>query len=389
MGPWKMPFPDPCQLPRQVTRLGTTHPSPSPRTRRKGSQTSSSSNHSSSTTKPPSFRSQRCHAIFRRFQKAEEPVVEPKRKSRPIPEASMLRINAGTRVEIPKTFEQVYKRHEELGSGAFATVYRVEHRETGAVYAAKVIDKKVTADDDRIAEELAILEKVRHPYVIELVEVFETQEHLYVITELVTGGELFDRIVQKGTFTERDAADLIRKVVEGLAYLHDMDIIHRDLKPENLLLKSKDNDTEVKIADFGLAKVLGAAAMTQTACGTPSYVAPEVLKSDNGYDTAVDMWSVGVITYILLSGFPPFYNQNMPLLFESILLCDFDYPAAYFDHISDDAIDFIDALLIAQPAQRLSAKQALKHPWLTSAPTTRLDVSRSLKNFQGIQKKMK
>jgi len=166
-----------------------------------------------------------------------------------------------------------------------------------------------------------------------------------------------------------------------LDYLHDKDIVHRDLKPENLLLKSKDNDTDIKLADFGLSKIVGQEVLMQTACGTPGYVAPEILQA-KGYGKEVDLWSVGVITYILLCGFPPFYNENVPLLFESIMKADFDYPEEYWDHISDDAIDFIDSLLIPEPKQRLTAKQALTHSWLKNAPSTPLKkVGSTMENY--------
>ena len=244
-----------------------------------------------------------------------------------------------------------------------------------------ICKKNVTSDTERLAIELEVLQRVNHPNIIHLEEVFETEDMLYIVTEIVTGGELFDRIVSRGSYTESDAANLVRKVIEALAYLHDLGIVHRDLKPENLLLKSQDNDIDVKIADFGLSKIIGAAAMTQTACGTPGYVAPEILKG-SGYGKEVDMWSVGVITYILLCGFPPFYNENIPLLFESILKCDFDYPADYFDDITDSALDFIDALLIGSPSKRLTAQQALEHPWLrNAAPTKQLRVSHSLMQY--------
>ena len=222
---------------------------------------------------------------------------------------------------------------------------------------------------------MQVLKSVDHPNIIHLKEIFETDTMLYIVTEVVTGGELFDRIVEKGSYSERDAALLVKKFVTALEYLHDKNIVHRDLKPENLLLKSPDQDTEVKLADFGLSKVLGQEVMMQTACGTPGYVAPEILQtSDTGYGKEVDMWSVGVITYILLCGFPPFYNENVAQLFESIIKADFDYPSDYWDHISDDAIDFIDNLLIPDPAKRMTASDALKHSWLAgNAPNTPLN----------------
>uniref|UniRef100_A0A7S4MH34 Uncharacterized protein n=1 Tax=Vannella robusta TaxID=1487602 RepID=A0A7S4MH34_9EUKA len=313
----------------------------------------------------------------------DTPVAEKKKK--PIPklqtQPTLLRLANGTKEEVATTFEDVYDVFEELGSGAFAVVKRVEHKKTGESLAAKIIDKKnVTSDTERLAVEMEVLRKVNHPNIIKLEDIFETDDFLYIVTEIVTGGELFDRIVSKGNYTERDAANLVKKVIEGLEYIHEMGIVHRDLKPENLLLKSKDNDVDVKIADFGLSKIMGSAAMTQTACGTPGYVAPEILKG-SGYGKEVDMWSVGVITYILLCGFPPFYNENIPLLFESILKCDFDYPADYFDDITDSALDFIDALLVGSPKRRLSATEALKHPWLKDAPSTPLNVGRKMSEY--------
>jgi len=197
---------------------------------------------------------------------------------------------------------------------------------------------------------------------------------------------LFDRIVGKGSYKEKDAAFLIKQLVESLAYLHAKDIVHRDLKPENLLLKSKDDDTVIKLADFGLSKIVGQEVMMQTACGTPGYVAPEVLKA-TGYGKEVDMWSVGVITYILLCGFPPFYQDNIPLLFESIMTADYDYPAEYWDHISDSAIDFIDSLLVVNPKKRLTAEQALQHKWLLNAPDTDLkNVTKEMKKYNEVYK---
>ena len=236
---------------------------------------------------------------------------------------------------------------------------------------------------------MQVLKSVDHPNIIKLKDIFETDTMLYIVTEVVTGGELFDRIVDKGSYCERDTAVLIRKLVSALEYLHSKNIVHRDLKPENLLLKSLEEDTEIKLADFGLSKVLGQEVMMQTACGTPGYVAPEILQtSQSGYGKEVDMWSVGVITYILLCGFPPFYNDNVAQLFESIINADFDYPAEYWDHISDDAIDFIDCLLIADPSKRLTANTALEHSWLKgNAPATPLKgVPQGIQKYQAVAK---
>merc|ERR1712137_1400189 len=300
---------------------------------------------------------------------AAPPAAKEEKKKAPPPrplvtQPSLQRIVAdGGREEVAEKIEDVYSFEKELGRGAFSVVKLGRHKKTKEEVAIKVIEKKnVEQDLHRLATEMQVLKSVDHPNIIKLKEIFETDEMLYIVTEVVTGGELFDRIVDKGSYSERDAAILVQKLVTAIEYLHSKNIVHRDLKPENLLLKSSEQDTEIKLADFGLSKVLGQEVMMQTACGTPGYVAPEILQSsESGYGKEVDMWSVGVITYILLCGFPPFYNDNVAQLFESIINADFDYPAEYWDHISDDAIDFIDCLLIADPTKRLTATSALQH----------------------------
>jgi len=220
-------------------------------------------------------------------------------------------------------------------------------------------------DTSRLQTEVDILTQVEHPHIIYLKEVFDTPDTLYLVMELILGGELFDKITEIGAYSERTAAELVRNIVSAVEYLHSMQIAHRDLKPTNLLLKSSDDLTDVKIADFGLSKILGENTMMQTACGTPIYVAPEVLTGE-AYEREVDMWSIGVITYILLCGFPPFFDDgsNMAKLFDQILGGDFDYPEEYWEDVSDEAKDFIDNLLIVDPKCRFTAAQALEHPWL-------------------------
>jgi len=221
--------------------------------------------------------------------------------------------------------------------------------------------------------EMEILQKISHPNIIQLKEIVDTKDKLYFVMELVTGGELFDRIVDKGSYSEDDAKELVRKIVSAVEYLHNKGIAHRDLKPENLLVKSLECDTEVKIADFGLSKIIDQEKMMQTACGTPGYVAPEVLQAE-GYGEEVDMWSIGVITYILLCGFPPFYSESVPEVFEQIMKAEYDYPAEYWDDISEEAKDFINHLLVVDVKKRLSAKKALEHPFLkaSKAKTSKL-----------------
>jgi len=264
-----------------------------------------------------------------------------------------------------------YIVHEELGRGAFSVVKLVVEKETNVKYACKMINKSnVGQDMARLATEMEILKRVSHPNIINLKEIIDTKNCLFIITELVTGGELFDKIVELGSYSEKNAALLVTKMVSAIDYLHENGIVHRDLKPENLLLREPNNIIDIKIADFGLSKIVSQKVMMQTACGTPGYVAPEVLKAQ-GYDKEVDMWSIGVITYILLCGFPPFYNEKLQLLFEQIMKADYDFPEDYWSDVSKEAKDFIRKLLVVDPKKRMTGKEALKHPWLTGhAPST-------------------
>lgn len=261
--------------------------------------------------------------------------------------------------------DKLYELKTELGRGAFSIVYLATQRASGQQYAVKVINKKDLGKDyeKNLKMEVDILKKVNHPNIIALKELFDTPDKLYLIMELVTGGELFDKIVEKGSYTESEAGQLVRKIVSAVDYLHNLGIVHRDLKPENLLLKRADNDLEIAIADFGLSKIVGQQMMMQTACGTPSYVAPEVLNA-SGYGKEVDMWSIGVITYILLCGFPPFYGDTVPEIFEQIMEANFDYPEEYWGTVSKEAKDFINKLLVVDSDKRLTASDALRHPWL-------------------------
>merc|ERR1712137_1088831 len=295
--------------------------------------------------------------------------------------------DSGEEGGIPITiFAEKYHVGDVLGRGAFSVVKEVTSKRSGRRYAVKIIDKKnVGQDMQRLRVEIDILTRVKHPNIINLKEIMEDDDTLYIITELVTGGELFDKIVDLGAYTESDAARLVAKMVSAIDYLHSMNIVHRDLKPENLLLKSEGDISEVKLADFGLSKIVSDGVqkqMMQTACGTPGYVAPEVLTAD-GYDKEVDLWSIGVITYILLCGFPPFYNEHLPILFEAIMQADYDYPEDYWDEISDTAKNFIDRLLVVDPQKRMTTAQALAHPWLSDGKVSdkKLKVNKKMAGY--------
>ncbi|KAF6079151.1 protein serine kinase H1 [Phyllostomus discolor] len=295
-----------------------------------------------------------------------------------------------------------------IGRGSFSRVVRVEHRATRQPYAIKMIETKYREGREVCESELRVLRRVRHANIIQLVEVFETQERVYMVMELATGGELFDRIIAKGSFTERDATRVLQMVLDGVRYLHALGITHRDLKPENLLYYHPGTDSKIIITDFGLASARkkGDDCLMKTTCGTPEYIAPEVLVR-KPYTNSVDMWALGVIAYILLSGTMPFEDDNRTRLYRQILraqkqveasgrltrlvpgACPFCQPPEAhmcpwsgpkytkpWPSVSNLAKDFIDRLLTVDPSARMTAMQALRHPWVVS-----MAASSSMKNL--------
>jgi serine/threonine protein kinase len=203
--------------------------------------------------------------------------------------------------------------------------------------------------------------------------------------ELVNGSELFDRIVERGFYSERNAMHVVNQILDAVAYLHSLGIAHRDLKPENLLCSGTGENEVVKIADFGLSKVQSDEDLLSTSCGTPGYVAPEVLLSES-YDQSVDMWGIGIITYILLAGYPPFYDEDNPqddnALFEKVINVDYDLEDECWDDVSDLAKEFIQGLLVKDPKERMTAEEAKKHPWFSSNPKEKdLRISRRMSEY--------
>ncbi|KAF9217994.1 hypothetical protein CPC16_001356 [Podila verticillata] len=264
----------------------------------------------------------------------------------------------------PELLELYTVTDHVLGVGTFATVKEIVLKETGKSYALKIILKKTLQGKGAMIDtEISVLSKVRHPNCVSLLELFETEDAVYLVTDLAAGGELFDQLLQKGSYTEGDAARLVYQILLGVAYLHDRDIVHRDLKPENLLFSDKTENARLMITDFGLSKVLTTQNdVLMTACGTPGYVAPEVLEQI-GHGKPVDMWSVGVIAYTLLCGYTPFWGEDQPALFESIISGEYEYEEEYWSDISQLAKSFIDSLLVRSAEKRPTATQALNHPW--------------------------
>ncbi|CAH8497536.1 unnamed protein product [Schistosoma bovis] len=277
-----------------------------------------------------------------------------------------------------------YEFKEILGTGAFSEVRLAEdQRNPGSFVAIKCIRKKYLSKSqnsecaikeaesrkESLNNEIEVLRRLRHPNIVQLFDVLEDAECYYLVMELVTGGELFDRIVQKGSYTERDASALIRQVLLATEYMHSQGVVHRDLKPENLLYFSPADDSKIMVSDFGLSKIENNESIMATACGTPGYVAPEVLsvnEGSSGYGKEVDCWAIGVIAYILLCGYPPFYDENDHELFRQIRMAEYEFDSPYWDNISDSAKDFISNLLQKDPKKRYSCVQALEHPWIAS-----------------------
>ncbi|KAK6466700.1 calcium/calmodulin-dependent protein kinase type 1 [Huso huso] len=258
----------------------------------------------------------------------------------------------------------VYDMKEKLGEGSFSEVRLAQDRRTQKLVAVKCIQKRALKGKEAMLEnEIAVLHKIKHDNIVSLEEIYETPSELYLVMTLVTGGELLDRILVRGTYTEKDASSVVGQVLDAVLYLHNMGIVHRDLKPENLLYDTAFEDSKIVISDFGLSKMEDQGLLS-TACGTPAYVAPELLEQKT-YGKAVDCWAVGVIAYILLCGYPPFYDENDMELYKQIVKAEYEFDSPYWDDISESAKDFISHLLQKDPEKRYTSEQALQHPWIS------------------------
>ncbi|XP_039078909.1 calcium/calmodulin-dependent protein kinase type IV isoform X1 [Hyaena hyaena] len=273
-----------------------------------------------------------------------------------------------------------FEVESELGRGATSIVYRCKQKGTQKPYALKVLKK--TVDKKIVRTEIGVLLRLSHPNIIKLKEIFETPTEISLVLELVTGGELFDRIVEKGYYSERDAADAVKQILEAVAYLHENGIVHRDLKPENLLYATPAPDAPLKIADFGLSKIVEHQVLMKTVCGTPGYCAPEILRGC-AYGPEVDMWSVGIITYILLCGFEPFYDERGDqFMFRRILNCEYYFISPWWDEVSLNAKDLVRKLIVLDPKKRLTTFQALQHPWVTGKAANFVHMDTAQKKLQ-------
>jgi calcium-dependent protein kinase len=295
-----------------------------------------------------------------------------------------IKISKGNFVNFKKGYiENDYTIGEVCGSGAFATVRKVTSKTTGQVRALKIIKKQKNQDSARMYLEVEILKKLIHPNIMQIFEFYEDKKNFYIITELCEGGELFDMIVEKGSFNEDEAAWVMKQLLSAINYIHTNNIVHRDLKPENILLDMKKNNI-IKIIDWGTARFFEKNKKMNKVSGTPYYIAPEVLFEK--YDEKCDVWSCGVIMYILLCGYPPFNGENDNEILNRIKTGKYVFPEEEWDNISDEAKDLIGKMLTFSPADRYSASDCLTHPWLTEHNKRKVDVNFSIKCLNNMKK---
>uniref|UniRef100_A0A672LWP0 calcium/calmodulin-dependent protein kinase n=1 Tax=Sinocyclocheilus grahami TaxID=75366 RepID=A0A672LWP0_SINGR len=290
-------------------------------------------------------------------------------------------------------FTDEYQLYEELGKGAFSVVRRCVKLCTGQEYAAKIINtKKLSArDHQKLEREARICRLLKHPNIVRLHDSISEEGFHYLLFDLVTGGELFEDIVAREYYSEADASHCIHQILESVNHIHHHDIVHRDLKPENLLLASKCKNAAVKLADFGLAiEVQGDQQAWFGFAGTPGYLSPEVLRKE-AYGKPVDIWACGVILYILLVGYPPFWDEDQHKLYQQIKAGAYDFPSPEWDTVTPEAKNLINQMLTINPAKRIMAQEALKHPWVCQRSTVasmmhRQETVECLKKFNARRK---
>lgn len=286
-----------------------------------------------------------------------------------------------------------YQRVKKLGSGAYGEVLLCRDKQLGEERAIKIIKKSsvsMTVNTGCLLEEVAVLKQLDHPNIMKLFDFFEDKRNYYLAMEVLLGGELFDEIINRQKFSEVDAAIILKQVLSGCTYLHKRNIVHRDLKPENLLLESKAKDALIKIVDFGLSAhfEIGAGKMKER-LGTAYYIAPEVLRKK--YDEKCDIWSCGVILYILLCGYPPFGGQTDQEILKRVEKGKFVFDPPDWNKVSDDGKRLVELMLTYDASKRISAEEALNHPWIIKmcsvkdVEMTRVDLAGALSNMKRFQ----
>lgn len=276
----------------------------------------------------------------------------------------------------------------KLGRGCFATVYKATRRSDGLQVAVKVVDKARldTETASLLQNELEVLRAVsEHPGIVTLLDSIETDEHMYFVMEYVDGGPLLDRIVLRGSFSENDARILLRATLLTLEFLADLGCVHRDIKPENILVDNYSKAWPAKLTDFGLSAKMQPDELLYKTLGTPLFVAPEILNG-RGYDSACDIWSLGVVLYLVLCGYPPFPYGTPSLLIEAIVAGAYSFPAPEWDAVSGDAKDALRRMMEVDPAKRITPTEALAHPWFRAVQSTSDLPNSKLKTFNARRK---
>ena len=299
------------------------------------------------------------------------PVITTKSAPTSASSNSSATISPGPSAEEPvrsqEDFHLRYTKGRELGYGAFAKVFVGTHNKTGKEYAVKQVDRRKMqwGDRDALEDEISNLLLLRDgPNIVQLYHTYEAPNDCFLVMELLEGGELFDRILQKRTFTEKEARDVCKCLLNALKYMHDRRVAHRDLKPENLLLKSKTSDTELTLADFGFAKKVTTYNGCRTLCGTPGYLAPEILERYPAYGTKCDLFSAGVILFVLLGGYLPFDGDNENEIFDRTRNGEYRFYPAYWNKVSKSAKNLVSMMLTVNPSNRASAQLVLDHEWM-------------------------
>jgi calcium-dependent protein kinase len=291
--------------------------------------------------------------------------------------------------------EDDYKLDGELGQGTYGVVYKGIHKLTGEIRAIKQIPRSKITKYERFVNEVTALKTLDHPNIIKLFEIYEDETQVYLVQEMCTGGELFDRIVEKEYLSEKQASILFQQILQSILHCNKNRISHRDLKPENFMFKSRDEDSNLKLIDFGLSmsyfkidkdQQKSSIVRMKTRAGTAFFMAPEVISHD--FTESCDMWSAGAMLYIMLWGYPPFYGENDQEILEAVLAGTYDFDDEVWDEVSAEAKDLINKLLVPEK-DRLTPKEALHHPWIKhkeknwAVPNKHLD---RLKDFQKAKK---
>ncbi len=279
-----------------------------------------------------------------------------------------------------------YIMGKSIGTGAFGTVRLCIHKATRQTRACKIL-KKATQDIKALQEEVEILSKLSHPNIMQLYEVYNDKTNFYIVSEFCQGGELFDAISKKGNFNENEASKIMKQVLSAITYSHQNNIVHRDLKPENILLEDKGNDSIIKIIDWGCAKNFNKNEKLTNKDGTPYYIAPEVLEGN--YDEKCDIWSCGVILYIMLCGYPPFDGESEEEILDKVKKGSFEFPKEEWKNISKDAIDLIEKMLTFESNKRISALECLRHNWFIKNKNKGISDKKTAKNIISNMKKFK